>query len=146
VTQPSVISQAVYDAITQHPFAKWLGIEVVDVQLGMGSCQMKLTPETASAHGLPHGGVIFTLADTALALASNSYGETAVALDVTISFCRPAPLGSVVIATATEENRTKRTGLYSIVVVSENGKLIASAKGTVFLTGQSVLGETDQKG
>lgn len=125
--------------ISDHPFAQALGIEVVSVREGHAILKMKVRPDMANSQGIPHGGAIFSLADTALALASNAYGTVAVALDVSISYCRPAPIGSIVIATATEENLTRRTGLYALTVETEDGKLVASAKGTVFRTGEPIL-------
>jgi acyl-CoA thioesterase len=124
--------------IRQDPFAQLLGIQVIDVVPGKAVIQMAVDPKMANFHGTPHGGAIFALADTALALASNSHGIAAVALDVTISYCRPAPVGSQVTAIAVEENLTRNTGLYGITVHGEDGKLIASAKGTVFRTGKPI--------
>ncbi|MDQ0190323.1 hydroxyphenylacetyl-CoA thioesterase PaaI [Alicyclobacillus cycloheptanicus] len=119
------------------PFSKLLGIEVVRVAEGQATVQMRLREDMANVHGTPHGGAVFTLADTALAIASNSHGVAAVALDVTITFCRPAPIGSLLTATAVEDNLTRSTGLYTINITSDTGKLIATARGTVFRTGKS---------
>jgi acyl-CoA thioesterase len=118
--------------ITDHPFARLLGMEVVDVSPGQASVRMTVREEMLNAMGTPHGGAVFALADTALAVASNSHGPMAVALDVSITYCRPAPVGAVLTATAVEENLTRSTGLYNITVTSEDGKLIAVARGTVF--------------
>lgn len=125
--------------IRQDPFAQLLGIQVLNVVPGKAVIQMTVDPKMANFHGTPHGGAIFALADTALALASNSHGISAVALDVSISYCRPAPIGSQVTAIAVEENLTRNTGLYAITIHGEDNKLIASAKGTVFRTGKPII-------
>jgi acyl-CoA thioesterase len=118
--------------LTAHPFAELLGMEVVDVAPGVACVRMTVREDMLNAMGTPHGGAVFALADTALAVASNSHGPMAVALDVSITYCRPAPVGAVLTARAVEENLSRNTGLYNITVTSDNGKLIAVARGTVF--------------
>jgi acyl-CoA thioesterase len=134
----NTVAADVLERVTADPFAQHLGIEVVEVSLGRAVIRMKVQPWMANAMGTPHGGAIFALVDTALAFASNSYGTKAVALDVNITYCRPALIGSTVTATAEQANLTRRTGLYLISAKSEDGKLIASARGTVFRTEDTV--------
>lgn len=116
-------------------------MRLVDVKAGIATVEMAVRSELMNPHGTPHGGAIFSLADSALALASNSRGLEAVALDVSITYCRPAAIDSVLLATASEINITKRTGLFDIRVErEEDGKLVASARGTVFYTGRPFKG------
>lgn len=122
------------------PFSRLLGMELVSVGLGTATVQMTIGPNHVNPHGTPHGGAIFSLADSALAVASNSHGIEAVALDLAVTYCRPAPMGSVVTATCSEINLTKSTGLYDIRVEREDGKLVASLKATVFRTGRPFKG------
>lgn len=122
------------------PFSQLLGMRLVALDAGVATVEMSVSPKLMNPHGTPHGGAIFSLADSALALASNSRGLEAVALDVSITYCRPAAEGSVLYATATEMNLTKKTGLYDIRVEREDGKLVASARGTVFFTGRPFKG------
>ncbi len=119
-------------------FSTALGMTIVQVGTGEATVAMTVREDMTNVHGTPHGGAIFSLADSALALASNSHGTAAVALDVSITYCRPAPIGSTVTARAVEENLTRSTGLYTITVTGADGKLIATARGTVFRTGQPV--------
>ncbi|WDL98287.1 hydroxyphenylacetyl-CoA thioesterase PaaI [Alicyclobacillus sp. ALC3] len=123
---------------TLDAFSTALGMSVVQVATGEATVAMTVREDMTNVHGTPHGGAIFSLADSALALASNSHGTAAVALDVSITYCRPAPVGSIVTARAVEDNLTRSTGLYTITVTGEDGKLIATARGTVFRTGQPV--------
>lgn len=123
---------------TLDAFSTALGMTAVHVGPGEATVAMTVREDMVNVHGTPHGGAVFSLADSALALASNSHGTAAVALDVTITYCRPAPLGSKITARAVEENLTRSTGLYTITVTSEDGKLIATARGTVFRTGQAM--------
>ena len=142
-TWQSQNADIISEKLRSDPFAAYLGIHIEHVSPGAATVTMRLTEAMRNAHGMPHGGALFTLADTAFALASNAHGVISVALDVTITFCRPAPIGTVLTATASEVNLTKRTGLYEMNVHDESQKLIATARGTVFRTGQAVVGNED---
>jgi acyl-CoA thioesterase len=83
-------------------------------------------------HGIPHGGAIFSLADAAFAAASNSYGQTAVALSVSIHYLAAVPVGTRLYAEATEESLGNRTALYRLAVSTEEGTLVALAHGMVY--------------
>jgi acyl-CoA thioesterase len=87
-----------------------------------------------NAAGSCHGGVIFSLADVAFALACNSHGTLALALDVSISFLRAVSPGEEITATCTERYRGKRTGSYTIEVTDGSGTLVSLLKATAFLT------------
>lgn len=87
-------------------------------------------------HGVAHGGVIFSLADTAFAAASNSYGIKAMALNFDIAYRRPGLLGDTLTAVASEESKGERSALYHIKVVNQSGKTVAVCHGTVFRTGE----------
>ncbi|WP_051276177.1 hydroxyphenylacetyl-CoA thioesterase PaaI [Desulfovirgula thermocuniculi] len=114
------------------PFAAFLGIELVEVGPGFARARMAVTAEMVNAHGTTHGGAIFSLADAAFAAASNSHGVPAVALDMHISYLRKSAPGDVLVATAREENLTRRTGLYRIVVENQRQEAVAIAAGLVY--------------
>src|SRR5512140_1420910 len=90
-------------------FAKSLGIELVELREGYARCEMAVTETMLNAHGSAHGGAIFTLADFAFAAACNSYGQIAVALEVSINFLDAVKPGMHLIAEAKEESLTPRT-------------------------------------
>ncbi|QQE78064.1 hydroxyphenylacetyl-CoA thioesterase PaaI [Alicyclobacillus sp. SO9] len=121
-------------------FSTLLGMQLIETGEGSARVQMTVRKDMVNPHGTPHGGAIFSLADTALAVASNSHGIEAVALNVNLNYCRPAAVGSVVTAVVTEDNLTKKTGLYSMNVYGSDDKLIASGKGTVYRTGRPFRG------
>jgi len=111
--------------IEADPWARALGIQIL--ALGRGFCRVGLTvqPHMVNFQGYPHGGVIFSLADTAFGAACNSHGETAVALNMTISFLTAVPAGSRLIAEAREIKQGRRAGFYQVSVTSEKGALVA---------------------
>ena len=125
--------------ICQDPFARFLGIELLELREGYSRVAMTVQDHMLNFHGIPHGGVVFSLADAAFAAASNSYGQTSVALNVSISFLAAAPVGTRLYAEATEESLSRRTALYRLSVTTENGTLVALAHGTVYRKQSSLL-------
>jgi acyl-CoA thioesterase len=84
-------------------------------------------------HGMTHGGLLFSLGDMAFAAASNSHGQTAVALNVTTSFLRITGVGDHLVADAREVHLGGATALYDIVITEKNsGQLVAKSQATVY--------------
>jgi acyl-CoA thioesterase len=97
---------------------KALGIEVREVAPGRAELTMQVGPEMVNGHDIAHGGLIATLADSAFAYACNTYGEVTVASGFEIDFLEPARLGDVLVASAVERVRRKRSGIYDVTVRS----------------------------
>jgi acyl-CoA thioesterase len=116
----------------QNPYAELLGIELLEVKPGYGLLSMVVRDDMVNFHGIPHGGAIFSLADEAFGVASNSHGQVAVALNIEISYLRMVVPGMKLIAEATEEHLGARTALYHITVSTDDGDLVASCHGVVY--------------
>lgn len=116
----------------QDPYADLLGMELLEVRPGYSLMSMVVREDMVNFHGIPHGGAIFSLADSAFAAASNSHGRTSVALNIEISYLRMVVPGTKLIAEATEEYLGKRTALYHITVSTDEGDLVASCHGVVY--------------
>lgn len=118
-------------------YAALTGIEIIEV--GKGFCKASLTIEDKhlNAANVVQGGAIFTLADLAFAVASNSQGQLALAVNVNISFLNSKSSG-ILFATATEVGEPKRLGAYDVMVTDESGKLIARFNGMVYRKKQSL--------
>jgi acyl-CoA thioesterase len=116
----------------QDPYADLLGMELLEVRPGYSLMSMVVREDMVNFHGIPHGGAIFSLADSAFAAASNSHGQTSVALNIEISYVRMVVPGTKLIAEATEEYLGKRTALYHITVSTDEGDLVASCHGVVY--------------
>jgi acyl-CoA thioesterase len=106
-----------------------LGIELLDVMPGFARVSMAVRADMVNGHGICHGGVLFTLADSAFAFACNSHGEPMVAAGASIEFLAPVPRGARVTASATETSRTSRGGIYDVVVARETGEPLAYFRG-----------------
>lgn len=118
-------------AVKRDALGKHLGITLVEARPGYAVTTMTVRPELLNGVGITHGGTLFTLADIAMAAASNSHGPTAVALDVHISFLKATREGEFLTATAREENLTGRTGLYRVEVRDSKDELVSIVTGRV---------------
>jgi acyl-CoA thioesterase len=125
--------------INQDPFARFLGIELLELREGYSKTTLVVEDHMLNFHGVPHGGVIFSLADAAFAAACNSYGQAAVALHVDVSFLAAVEVGTRLIAEATEEHLGGHTGLYRLIVTKEDGTLVALCHGTAYRKKQSLV-------
>jgi len=123
-------------------FARFLGIELVELKPGRCRASLALAPHMVNGLKLPHGAVIFALADVAFAAACNSYGRTAVALSMDIHFLASPSPNARLTAEATEVRRGGRTGLYRMTVTNEEQQLIAELHGMAYLKHESFLEET----
>jgi acyl-CoA thioesterase len=112
--------------------AQRLGIVIEEVREGYARLAMMIREDMLSGHGIVHGGVTFTLADTAFAYACNSRDVPYVALSATISFTAPGRLGETLIAEAVELVSKARTGLYDIAVNTSTGTLVGTFRGTCY--------------
>ena len=133
-------ARQVVDHMMQHDrFSKWLGIEVLEVQEGSSSIRMKVREEMVNGFGIAHGGIAFSLADSAFAFACNNRNQLSVALDTSINFTREVRVGDVLTATAKEEHNGKSTGLYTIRIVNQEEKLVAQFKGICYRTDKKLI-------
>ncbi len=119
-------------AVDNDRFAEHTGIELVEVSKGYARAEMKVEEKHLNGLGLAHGGAIFTLADLAFAAACNSHGIDAVAVNINISYFKPAKLGQILTAEAKEISLSRKLGNYNISVFNEDGQQIAAIQGTAF--------------
>ena len=107
---------------------------------GEAVVKMTVKDKHMNAAGVCHGGVIFTLADLAFALASNATGELALAVEASITYTKAANLGDELVAHAKEITKTRKLGFYQIEVKNtKTQELIAFFKGTVYIVGKNFL-------
>jgi acyl-CoA thioesterase len=131
--------EQIAQTVGRDPFARSLGIEVLEVGEGYSKVAMTVDERMLNSHDTAHGGVIFSLADAAFAVASNSHGQLAVALNVSINYVAPVGPGTRLIAEATEESLGRRIGLYRLAVTAEDGTLVALCQATAYRKHQPVV-------
>jgi acyl-CoA thioesterase len=93
-----------------------LGMTLDAVGPGTATLSMTLRDDMVNGHAIGHGGLTFTLADSAFAFACNSYNRVTLAAAAEIRFRRPTRLGDRLVATATERERSGRDGVYDVLV------------------------------
>ena len=116
---------------TNDAWAKETGIELMEVSAGRSKVRMIIEKRHVNSHGSVHGGAIFTLADTAFALASNSHGIPAAAINAHISYVKSATAGTL-YAEAAESSLSPKIATYSVMVTDDNGETIALFEGMVY--------------
>ena len=119
--------------------AQVLGIMVEAIGPGFARCRMRVRDDMVQGHATAHGGLIFTLADTAFAYACNACNRATVALGAEIAFLAPARPGDVLSATARERSRAGRTGIYDVEVENAGGAVVALFRGTSYETRGGVV-------
>lgn len=133
-------AQNVVSHMMQHDlFSQWLGIEVLEVKEGYSKIKMTVREEMINGFGIVHGGIAFSLGDSAFAFASNNRNVLSVALDTSINFIKPVHVGDVLTAEAKELHNGKSTGLYHITINNQKGHVVALFKGTCFRTSKKLI-------
>ena len=115
-------------------FSQWLGIEVLDIHTGFCKLQMKVRPEMLNGFNIAHGGISFSLADSALAFAANSDGIQSLSVETSISYNKKAISGDALIAATQEISKNEKNSVYNISITNQNNIEIALFKGTVYRT------------
>ena len=138
------MSKATPGEVVQHmmrhdAFSQWLGIEVLEVKEGYSRIRMTLRDEMLNGFGVVHGGVAFSLADSAFAFACNNRNNLSMALDTNITFTKATKPGDLLTAEAKELHNGRSTGLYLISVTNQHNEQVALFKGTCFRTGKTLV-------
>ncbi len=117
--------------IATDTFSKWLGVEVLEITDGFAKIKMKARSEMLNGHGVVHGGICFSLADSAFAFACNSHGQKSVSIETSISHIKAIFEGDELVATAQKESTSKSVGYYMVKVTRE-AELVGLFKGVAF--------------
>jgi acyl-CoA thioesterase len=134
--------QQVVDHMMQHDlFSQWLGIEVLEINEGHSKIKMTVRQEMINGFGIVHGGIAFSLADSAFAFACNNRNVLSVALDTSINFLKPVHVEDVLVAEAKELHNGKSTGLYQITIMNQKNHAIAVFKGLCYRTDKSLIAD-----
>ena len=115
-------------------FSQWLGIEVLELSPGRSVLRMTVRAEMINGFGTAHGGIAYSIADSALAFATNTGGFISVAMDCTISYPAAVRSGDVLTATAIEESTTNKLAFCAVTVRNQDERIIAHFRGTVYRT------------
>lgn len=120
-------------------FSQWMGVEVLEIREGYSRIRMHIRKEMVNGFGIVHGGIPFSLADSAFAFACNNRNNLSVALDCSITFTKAINLGDTLTAEAKEIHNGRSTGVYVITISNQEDMQVALFKGTCFRTGKKLI-------
>ena len=114
--------------------SRWLGLEVVEIAPRRSVCRMTVRAEMVNGFGVAHGGIVYSLADSAFAFACNTHGTVTVAVDNSITYPAAIHPGDVLTASAVEEAGSARLGYYRVLVSNQHEVIVALFTGTAYRT------------
>jgi acyl-CoA thioesterase len=140
MNEKDILAKKVVDKMMRDDlFSQWLGIEVIEIREGYSKIKMTVREEMINGFGIVHGGIAFSLSDSAFAFACNNRNNLSVALDTSINFTKPVHPGDILTAEAKEIHNGKSTGLYHITVTNQRDHTVALFKGTCFRTAKPLV-------
>jgi acyl-CoA thioesterase len=113
-------------------FSRWLGITLIEEGTGHCTIQMTVRAEMLNGFGVAHGGITFSLADSAFAFACNSQGRHAVSIHCSVEHVAPVFENDILTATATEEHLGNQISNYAIQVRKQDGTAVAFFRGVAY--------------
>ncbi|HOW83160.1 MAG TPA: PaaI family thioesterase [Spirochaetota bacterium] len=120
------------NVVGRDPFASFLGIEVEEVREGYARCSLTIRPDYLNAVERAHGAAIYSIADQAFAVGSNSMGSMALALSFSINYLGPAMDGEKIFSEATPVSVTRKISVWNVTVRGSQDRLIASGQGVAY--------------
>ena len=133
MTTPSAVD-VVNTLMARDRFSQWLGIEVLEAGVGHAVLRMPVRDDMVNGFGTSHGGILFSLADSAFAFATNAGGVLSVAIDCSVGFPVAVRPGDVLTATAVEQSTTKRLAFCDVTVRNQDDVIAGHFRGTVYRT------------
>ena len=117
--------------------SQWLGISVLAYTPGNVICQMTVRDEMVNGMKIAHGGITYSLSDSALAFAVNAHGIKSVSVETSISHLQPVQIGDQLTTSTKELSLSRKIGVYLIEIVNQHQEIVSSFKGTVYRTGKA---------
>ena len=140
MNEQDLFAKKVVDHMLEHDrFSQWLGISIIEIKEGYSKIQMTVRDEMINGFGIVHGGIAFSLADSAFAFACNNRNNLSVALDTSINFTKAVHVADVLTAEARELHNGRSTGLYHITITNQHNEAVAYFKGNCFRTGKTLI-------
>jgi acyl-CoA thioesterase len=115
-------------------FSRWLGIRVVSAGAGYSELRMRVRSDMVNGFGVSHGGIVYSLADSAMAFACNAGTHVTVAVDNQIAYPAAVRVDDELVAIALEDSRGGRLGFYRVTVTNQHNVVVALFRGTVYRT------------
>ncbi|MEX0647129.1 MAG: hotdog fold thioesterase [Balneolaceae bacterium] len=124
--------------LKEDPFSQWMEVKILEASEGYCKIECPVKEKMLNGFAVTHGGIVFSLADTALAFASSTYGRVSLAVDNSISFMKKTEPGDILTATAQSIQLSYKIGHFNVRVHNKDNSLIAEMKGTVYRTSEEI--------
>ena len=142
MSEQAMAERVVAAMLEQDEFSRWLGIDVTHVAPNAATVRMTVRPEMVNGFGVCHGGIAFSLADSALAFASNTHGRVTVSIENSSRYPAPIAPGDVLTATAVQESAGRRLAFFGVTVTKQGGDVVGLFRGTVYRTSRDHFEES----
>jgi acyl-CoA thioesterase len=130
----TLAERVVAGMMAKDAFSQWLGVTPMDIAPDCATTRMTVRPEMVNGFGVAHGGIAYSLADSALAFASNTHGRVTVSIDNGITYPAAVHVGDELTAVAEMESSTKRLAFFRVTVRNQKDEIVAGFRGTVYKT------------
>lgn len=117
--------------LANDAFSRWMKLEIIETGLGFCTLTCVISPEMLNGFQILHGGITFSLSDSALAFASNSYGFKCVSVETSISHLNSVKVTDLLTVQCKEIHRGKSIGVYSVIILNQEDKIVSNFRGTV---------------
>ncbi|MEL6556808.1 MAG: hotdog fold thioesterase [Bacteroidota bacterium] len=145
-SQSHIDPKAVFNKMMDEDhFSRWMNVELIKILEGYCLLRMPVRKEMLNGFGILHGGVTFSLADSAFAFASNSYGRVSVSLNASMTYSKPARENDILLAEAKKLTLGNKTATFDVTIQNEtSGETVALFRGTVFRTDKQHLDPSNE--
>ena len=126
-------TQIPHKMLSQDPFSTWLGIQILSCEVGSCTVGLTVREDMLNSMGKAHGGITYSLADTAFGFAANTHGKYAVSIETSINHIEALSVGDRIVASCSLEKVKTKLG-FNIIEVKRGNELIALFKGVVYRT------------
>jgi acyl-CoA thioesterase len=125
------------EMMAKDALSRQFGMEIIEVRPNAATVRMRVRKDMLNGFGVCHGGVTFSLADSALAFASNTHGRVTVSIENSMTYPKKIVEGDVLTAVAEQESGSNRLAFFRVAVHRESGDVVALFRGTVYKTDKS---------
>ncbi|GAB5401528.1 MAG: hydroxyphenylacetyl-CoA thioesterase PaaI [Aureisphaera sp.] len=122
-----------YKMLSLDAFSTWLGIEILECEIGRCKVALTVRPEMLNSMGYAHGGISYSLADTAFGFAANTHGKYAVSIETSVNHIEALEAGDYLVAEAVIDIQKKKVG-FNVIEVKRGEEIVALFKGVVYRT------------
>jgi acyl-CoA thioesterase len=123
----------------QDGFSQWMGMEILEISEGHCVLRMTVRKEMLNGFDVAHGGITYSLADSAFAFACNSYNHLSLSVETSISHSRAVREGDILTAKADLITQTKKIGNFQVIVLNQHHEIVAVFKGICYRTDKKVV-------